>query len=70
MYPTISKIIQAVFSLSHENSDMERGFSASGRALTSNRSAMIERTLNALMTVKSALRVMVPNHSWCLLPKN
>lgn len=55
-YPLVSKVVKAALAASHGNADVERGFSASGRILTENRASMSERTLNAFMTVKSAMR--------------
>src|SRR5678815_2342152 len=56
-FPTVERVVKASLSLSHGNADVERAFSTSGRTLTSTRSSMSERTLNALITVKSALKM-------------
>lgn len=55
-YPLVSKVVKTALATSHGNADVERGFSTSGRILTDDRASMSERTLNAFMTVKSALR--------------
>lgn len=57
MFPSVCKVTKAVLTVSHGNSDVERGFSASSRVLTDDRASMSERTLNAIMTVKSALKL-------------
>ncbi len=54
-YPVVLKVVKAALTLSHGSADIERGFSASRRILIEDRTSMSERTLNALMTVKSAL---------------
>lgn len=55
-YPLISLVVKATLSVSHGNADVERGFSTSGRILSDDRASMSERTLDALMTIKGALR--------------
>lgn len=55
-YPLVSVVVQATLSVSHGNADVERGFSTSARILSEDRASLSERTLNALMTVKGALR--------------
>lgn len=57
LFPTVCKVAIAVLTVSHGNSDVERGFSGSARVLTDDRASMSERTLNAVMTVKSALKL-------------
>ena len=56
-FPTVERVVKASLSLSHGNADVERAFSTSGRTFTRTRSSMSERTLNALITVKSALKM-------------
>lgn len=56
-YPNVSMVVKAALSVSHGNADVERGFSTSSRILTDDRASMSERTLNALITVKSALKL-------------
>lgn len=55
-FPNVATVVKAVLSLSHGNAEVERGFSDSGRYLTEDKSKMCERSLNAAMTVKSALK--------------
>ncbi|KAJ8884968.1 hypothetical protein PR048_011164 [Dryococelus australis] len=54
-YPTVIKIVKTALLLLHGNTDAERSYSSSSRALTCARSTVSERTLNALMTVTSTL---------------
>lgn len=56
-YPTVSAVVKAALAVSHGNSDVERGFSTSVRILTEDRSLLSERTLNAVLVVKSALKM-------------
>lgn len=56
-YPNLSKVIKCSLSLSHGNAHIERGFSVSGNILTEERTKMSERTLNAYITVKDALKL-------------
>lgn len=56
-YPNLSKVIKCSLCLSHGNAHVERGFSVSGNILTEERSKMSERTLNAYITVKDALKL-------------
>lgn len=56
-FPKVSMVVKAALSVSHGNADVERGFSTSSRILTDDRASMSERTLNALVTVKSALKL-------------
>lgn len=46
-YPLVTKVVKACLSLSHGNSDVERGFSKSKLSLTKDKTNMSERTLNA-----------------------
>ncbi|KAJ8884680.1 hypothetical protein PR048_016538 [Dryococelus australis] len=55
-YPNTAKIIKASLSLSYGNADIERWFSVSGKVLTDERVSMSERTLNAVLSVKDALK--------------
>lgn len=45
-----------MLAISHGNADAERGFSDSGHYLTEDRSAISERTLSAIMTIKDTLK--------------
>lgn len=55
-YPNVSKIVKACLSLVHGSADIERSFSCSGRILTEDRASMCERTLNAILYSKDALK--------------
>ncbi|CAI6374585.1 unnamed protein product [Macrosiphum euphorbiae] len=55
-YPNVSKIVKACLSLVHGSADIERSFSCSGRILTEDRVSMCERTLNAILYSKDALK--------------
>jgi hypothetical protein len=55
-YLVLFKLVKGVLSLSHGQADVERDFSVSRRIVTYDRTSMKERTLNAYMNVKSALR--------------
>ncbi|XP_063216597.1 uncharacterized protein LOC134527657 [Bacillus rossius redtenbacheri] len=57
-YPNVAKVVKSVLALSHGNADLERGFSLSSHILTQDKASMSERTLNAAMTVKSAIMKM------------
>lgn len=61
MFPNLEHIVKAALALSHGNADVERGFSCSGRILTPERANMCQRTLDAHLTVKSALKNMYEN---------
>jgi len=56
-YPTLTKVVKAALALSHGNAGVEQGFSDSANSLTEGRASMKERTLNALMTVSSGLKL-------------
>jgi len=55
-YPNVTAVVQPALSLIHGQGDVERGFSESGRTLTPDRASMKERTLDAYMITKNALR--------------
>lgn len=52
----VPKVIKAALSLYHGNADVERRFSVSRWALTEDKAAMSERTLNAILITKDALK--------------
>lgn len=56
-YPTVGAVVKTALSVSHGNADVERGFSCSVRVLTDDRASLSERTLNAILTVKSVLKL-------------
>lgn len=55
-FPTVAKLIKAALALSHGNAEIERRFSISKHILGENKSAMTERFLNSVLTVKDALK--------------
>ncbi|CAI6357860.1 unnamed protein product [Macrosiphum euphorbiae] len=56
-YPLLSKVVKAALSVSHGNADVERGFSCSANYLTDDRASMSEKTLNAALVVKDAIKM-------------
>lgn len=52
-YPEVSKVVKACLSLAHGNSDAERGFSASGRTLTSEQGMHVRTDLKCTVNSKS-----------------
>ena len=57
MYPLLSKVVKAALSVSLGNADVERGFSCSANYLTGDRASMSEKTLNAALVVKDAIKM-------------
>ncbi|KAG8189258.1 hypothetical protein JTE90_013786 [Oedothorax gibbosus] len=55
-FDVVSKVIKAALSLYHGNADIERRFSVSRWALTEDKSSMSERTLNAILITKDAVK--------------
>lgn len=55
-YPTIKSIVKVALSVSHGNSNVERGFSEAGLYLTKDKASMGIRMLNALLTIKDAMK--------------
>lgn len=63
-YPNLVNIVQMSLSLSHGNSDVERGFSHSALVLDEKKSNLAERTLNARLNTHTALKM------YDMLPEN
>jgi hypothetical protein len=55
-YDKLGVLLKASFSLSHGNTDLERGFSRSGLILTDHKSRMSLRTLNARQHVVAGIK--------------
>lgn len=55
-YPNLDVFFKSLLSISHGQSDTERGFSTSGLILTEDRSCMSEKTLNARLNTIDAIR--------------
>lgn len=55
-YPSLSKVVKVCLSLSHGNSDVERGFSLSKRILTEDKASMSERLLNDRLIIQDAVK--------------
>jgi hypothetical protein len=56
-YPELPKVIKVALSLSHGNVDIERRFSVSRWALTEDKTLTCDRTFNAIMLIKDALKI-------------
>lgn len=55
-YAEIEKVVKVALSLSHGNANIERRFSVSRSALTDEKASTSERTFNAILTIKDALK--------------
>lgn len=55
-YPNLATVIKQALVFSHGNASVERGFSDSGKIMSLDRNKLSERTLNAILTVKSGLQ--------------
>jgi hypothetical protein len=60
-YPNLTLLVQACFTLSHGNSDVERGFSISGDILTDSKTAMSVELLNAILNTRSGMKGTDPH---------
>lgn len=56
-YPQLSTLVKACFTLSHGNSDIERGFSVSGDILDEGNTQMAVELLNAILNIKSGMKL-------------
>ncbi|KAE9523755.1 hypothetical protein AGLY_015815 [Aphis glycines] len=56
-YPLLNKVVRAALSIFHGNADVDRGFSCSANYLTDDRASMSEKTLNAALVVKDAIKM-------------
>ncbi|KAJ8889950.1 hypothetical protein PR048_009455, partial [Dryococelus australis] len=56
-YPNVAIIFKAVLSRLRGNADLEEGFSLSSNFLMQDKASMSGKTLNAAMTVKSAMKM-------------
>lgn len=55
-YPKLASFVKACLSLSHGNSDVERGFSVSQRVLTAEKASMSEKMLNARLNIRDGVK--------------
>lgn len=55
-FPTLTKVVKAALALSHGSASIERGFSTSGLVLTSDKTAMNERGINARLNILSGMK--------------
>jgi len=55
-YLTLSKLIKCVLSLSHGNSDVERGFSESKHIVTDERSSLSDVSINGLRATSAGVK--------------
>lgn len=55
-YPQITLLAKACLTLSHGNSDVERGFSISQRVLSEEKTSMSQKMLNARLNVRDGLK--------------
>lgn len=55
-FPALEIFVKSILSVSHGNTDVERGFSSSALILTEERSQMSERTLNAHMNTLDTIK--------------
>lgn len=60
-YTFLPSLFKALLTVSHGNSDVERGFSKSGKVLTADRAQMDENTLNCMLLVSSAIKILYSN---------
>ena len=62
-YPNLTLLVQACFTLSHGNSDVERGFSTSGDILSDGKTSMSVELLNATLNTRSGMKGTAPHLS-------
>lgn len=60
-FPTVTKIVKCLMSLTHGSADIERDFSSSGKVLTPDKAKMSVRTLNARLNIKCGLKKFFQN---------
>lgn len=56
-YVQLEQVVKAVLSLLHGNANVERRFSVSRWALSEEKASTNERTFNAVLTVKDAMKI-------------
>ena len=63
-YPTILSVFKAALTLAHGNSEIERGFSGSGKTVTVDRTHLSKATLNNLQIAADGLEMFgsLPHH--------
>jgi hypothetical protein len=62
-FPLLTVVVKGVFTLSHSNADVERGFSISGSMLTPLTNRMELRMLNARLLVRDSLKLTYGNEA-------
>ena len=63
-YPTILSVVKATLTLAHGNSEVERGFSDSGKTVTVDRTRLSEASINNLRIAADGLKMFgsLPHH--------
>jgi hypothetical protein len=56
-YPTLMPVIKSLLVLAHGNADVERGFSDSGKNVTSERTALSEQSINGLRSTSDGIKL-------------
>lgn len=71
MYPSLSKVIKSVLTISHGQADIERGLSESSLILTDDKTNLSVRALNARLNIKSVIKLFFENdHTLVPIDKN